>query len=97
MDAGTALVECLIDCGLDTGFTVPGESFLPVLEALRQRRERFRLVSMRHEGGCTFAALGYSARAGKPALVMSVVICADAKHFKKLIRCRCSPPSAKLC
>tara|TARA_E500000178_G_scaffold321617_1_gene345652 strand:- start:338 stop:1978 length:1641 start_codon:yes stop_codon:yes gene_type:complete len=70
MDAGTALVECLIDCGLDTGFTVPGESFLPVLEALRQRRERFRLVSMRHEGGCTFAALGYSARAGKPALVM---------------------------
>lgn len=70
MDAGTALVACLIDCGLDTGFTVPGESFLPVLEALRQRRDEFRLVSMRHEGGCSFAALGYSARAGRPALVM---------------------------
>ena len=70
MDAGAALVACWADCGLDTAFTVPGESFLPVLEALRQRREQFRTVSMRHEGGCTFAALAYGARARKPAVAM---------------------------
>ena len=43
---------------------------MPVLEALRQRREQFRTVSMRHEGGCTFAALAYGARARKPAVAM---------------------------
>ncbi|MGB1005691.1 MAG: thiamine pyrophosphate-binding protein, partial [Thalassobaculaceae bacterium] len=70
MDAGAALVACWADCGLDTAFTVPGESFLPVLEALRQRRGQFHTVSMRHEGGCTFAALAYGARARKPAVAM---------------------------
>ena len=31
MEAGAALVEALVDAGVDTAFTVPGESFLPVL------------------------------------------------------------------
>src|SRR3546814_8223042 len=60
MEAGAALVEALVDAGVDTAFTVPGESFLPVLEALRHRRNRIRLVSVRHEAGGTFAAHGRS-------------------------------------
>ena len=34
MEAGAALVEIITDAGIDTAFTVPGESFLPVLEAM---------------------------------------------------------------
>lgn len=69
MEAGAALVEALVDAGVDTAFTVPGESFLPVLEALRHRRNRIRLVSVRHEAGGTFAAHGYGALSGRPAAV----------------------------
>ncbi len=69
MEAGAALVEALVDAGVDTAFTVPGESFLPVLEALRHRRNRVRLVSVRHEAGGTFAAHGYGALTGRPAAV----------------------------
>src|SRR3546814_12310259 len=69
MEAGAALVEALVDAGVDTAFTVPGESFLPVLEALRHRRNRILLVSVRHAAGGTFAAHGYAALPCRPAAV----------------------------
>jgi len=69
MEAGAALVGALIDAGVDTAFTVPGESFLAVLEALRLNRNRVRLVSVRQEGGGTLAANAYGAIRGKPAAV----------------------------
>jgi acetolactate synthase-1/2/3 large subunit len=69
MEAGAALVGALIDAGVDTAFTVPGESFLAVLEALRKNRNRVRLVSVRQEGGGTLAANAYGAIRGMPAAV----------------------------
>ena len=69
MEAGAALVGALIDAGVDTAFTVPGESFLAVLEALRLNRNRVRLVSVRQEGGGTLAANAYGAIRGVPAAV----------------------------
>jgi len=69
MEAGAALVGALIDAGVDTAFTVPGESFLAVLEALRVNRNRVRLVSVRQEGGGTMAAHAYGAIRGIPAAV----------------------------
>jgi len=68
MKGGEALVETLIAHGVDTGFTVPGESFLPVIEALRQARNAFRLVTVRQEGGGTFAAEAYAKLTGRPAV-----------------------------
>ena len=47
MEAGAALVEIITDAGIDTAFTVPGESFLPVLEAMRLNRNRIRVISVR--------------------------------------------------
>ena len=70
MNGGEAVVETLMAAGVDTGFTVPGESFLTVLEALRVRRDTFRLVSTRHESGGTFAAEVYGRLAGRPAAVL---------------------------
>ena len=69
MEAGAALVEALAVAGVDTAFTVPGESFLPVLEALRLNRNRIRLVSVRQEGGGSLAAHAFGQLSGKPAAV----------------------------
>lgn len=70
MDGGEALVRTMIAHGIEVGFTVPGESFLTVLEALRRQRNRFRLVSVRQEGGGAFAAEAYGKLTGKPAAVL---------------------------
>ena len=69
MNGGEALVDALLALGVDTGFTVPGESFLTVLEALRVKRDCFRLVSTRHEAGGAFAAEAYGKLSGNPAAV----------------------------
>ena len=53
---GDVLVDTLIAHGVDTAFTVSGESFLAVLEAVRRTRNQIRLVTTRHEGGGAFAA-----------------------------------------
>src|SRR5690606_4439798 len=54
-DAARLLVDCLAEQGCDRIFTVPGESFLPVLDALRDRPE-IQTVTCRQEGGAAFMA-----------------------------------------
>ncbi|HZD26975.1 MAG TPA: thiamine pyrophosphate-binding protein, partial [Alphaproteobacteria bacterium] len=69
MNGGERLVEVLVEYGLDTAFTVPGESFLTVLEAMRQQQNRIRVVTVRQEGGGAFAAEAYGKLTGRPAAV----------------------------
>jgi acetolactate synthase-1/2/3 large subunit len=54
MTASQLLVECLTAQGCDRVFTVPGESFLPVLDSLRD--SQIETVVCRHEGGASFMA-----------------------------------------
>ena len=49
MEAGAALVEAITDAGIDVAFTVPGESFLPALEAMRTNKDKIRVISVRQE------------------------------------------------
>ncbi len=65
---GDALVATLLDHGVDTAFGVPGESYLAVLEALREAQDRLRFVITRHESGATFAACAYARLARKPGV-----------------------------
>ena len=65
---GDALVQTLLDHGVDTAFGVPGESYLAVLEALRAAQEQLRFVVTRHESGATFAACAYGRLARKPGV-----------------------------
>ena len=65
---GDALVATLLDHGVDTAFGVPGESYLAVLEALREAQDRLRFVITRHESGATFAACAYARLARKPGI-----------------------------
>ena len=51
--------------GVRIAFTVPGESFLPVLDALHAAG--IRVVATRHEGGAAFAAEAYGQLTGRPA------------------------------
>lgn len=64
---GDVLVDTLIAHGVDTAFTVSGESFLAVLEALRRKRDQVRLITTRHEGGGSFAAEAFGKLTGRPA------------------------------
>ena len=68
MNGGEALVATLISHGLNTGFCVPGESYLAILEALRRGRGRFRLITNRHESGAVFAAEAYGKLTARPGL-----------------------------
>jgi len=53
--AAELLVDCLVEQGADRIFTVPGESFLAVLDALHERSE-IETVVCRQEGGAAFMA-----------------------------------------
>ncbi len=64
---GDVLVDTLIAHGVDTAFTVSGESFLAVLEALRRKRNSISLITTRHEGGGAFAAEAFGKLSGRPA------------------------------
>lgn len=60
------LVDALLANGLTTGFGVPGESYLAVLEAMRARG--FDFVTCRHEGGAAMMADCAGRLTGRPGL-----------------------------
>ena len=53
--AAELLVDCLAQQGTDRVFTVPGESFLAVLDALHDRTD-IETITCRQEGGAAFMA-----------------------------------------
>ncbi|WP_375290812.1 thiamine pyrophosphate-binding protein [Qipengyuania sp.] len=65
--AARLLVDCLAEQGCDRIFTVPGESFLPVLDALHDRPE-IDLVTCRQEGGAAFMACADGTATGRPGI-----------------------------
>ena len=64
---GRLLVDCLIEQGCDRIFTVPGESFLAVLDALHDRPQ-IETVICRQEGGAAFMACADGTMTGKPGV-----------------------------
>ena len=66
--AGRAIVAALERSGIRHAFTVPGESFLELLDALRD--SRIRLVAARHEAGAGFMAEAYGQLTGRPAVCL---------------------------
>jgi acetolactate synthase-1/2/3 large subunit len=63
---GQILVDALHIHGVDIAFGVPGESYLDVLDALRDSHIRF--VINRQEGGAAFMAEAYGKMTGKPGI-----------------------------
>jgi len=63
-----ALMEALLNEGVDTIFGYPGGSIIPVFNALYDYTDRFHYVLTRHEQGATHAAQGYARISGKPGV-----------------------------
>jgi len=66
--AGHALVEALVEQGVDTCFGVPGESYLAVLDGLHEHRDRIRFVACRQEGGAAYMAEAQGKLTGRPGV-----------------------------
>jgi acetolactate synthase-1/2/3 large subunit len=62
------LADGLVASGVDVAFTVPGESFLPLLDAVTARG--IRVVATRHEGAAGFMADAWGQLTGRPAAVL---------------------------
>jgi acetolactate synthase-1/2/3 large subunit len=69
MNGGDVLVATLISRGVDAVFFVPGGTYVTVLKALSQVRNKVRAVPTRIEQAAAFAADAYAALARKPACV----------------------------
>lgn len=67
VNGGRLLVDCLIEQGCDRIFTVPGESFLAVLDALHDSPE-VQTVVCRQEGGAAFMACADGTMTGRPGV-----------------------------
>lgn len=70
MTAAQAIVECMKREAVSKVFCVPGESYLPVLDALHDEQS-IDVISNRHEGGAAFMAEGYAKAALKPGIVLA--------------------------
>ena len=68
--AARRLVETLLVNGVDHVFCVPGESYLAVLDALYDVRDRIKLVICRHEAGAANMAEAYGKLTGRPGVCM---------------------------
>jgi acetolactate synthase-1/2/3 large subunit len=67
---GQILVDQLLVHGSKLGFCVPGESYLAVLDALYDVRDRFRLINARHEAGAANMAEAYGKLTGQPGICL---------------------------
>jgi len=65
---GQILVDALIANGTKTIYCVPGESFLPVIDALYLSREKIQTVVCRHESGAGNMAEAYGKLTGEPGV-----------------------------
>lgn len=67
--AAAVVVDHLAACGVRRFYTVPGESFLEIMDAVR-RHPDLELISCRHESGAAFMAEAEAKLTGVPAVAM---------------------------
>src|SRR4051794_10209348 len=65
---GRAIADALRAAGVRYAFTVPGESFLGILDVLGEAG--IRVVATRHESGAAFMAEAHGQLTGRPAIAM---------------------------
>jgi pyruvate dehydrogenase (quinone) len=65
MTAADALVEILIDWGVDTIFGIPGDGINGIMESLRTRQDKIKFIQTRHEESAAFAACAYAKYTGR--------------------------------
>jgi acetolactate synthase I/II/III large subunit len=69
-EAGYVAVGVMVRAGVRRLYTVPGESFLEILDAAEEHPE-LSLISTRHESGAAFMAEAEGKLTGRPAVAMA--------------------------
>ena len=69
-DGGQLVVECLARFGATKAFGVPGESYLPILNALYETKGTLDFITCRHEGGASFMAAAWGKLTGTPGICL---------------------------
>jgi acetolactate synthase I/II/III large subunit len=67
---GKLLVDQLVVHGVDRAFTVPGESFLAVLDGFYDVKDKLPLVVCRHEAAAANMAEAYGKLTGRPGVAL---------------------------
>lgn len=67
-NGGELLVQTLVNLGATKSFGVPGESYLPVLDAMYDTQGKFDFVLCRNEGGASFMASAYGKLTRTPGI-----------------------------
>src|ERR1700688_1652997 len=65
VSAAQAIVDSLIQHGVDTIFGIPGVHTYKLFDALHERRGEIRFVGTRHEQGAAYMAYGYVKSTGR--------------------------------
>lgn len=65
---GELLINQLVEFGTSRVFMVPGESFLPCIDALYEKQENIETIVCRHESGATFAAEAHAKLSKEPGI-----------------------------
>lgn len=63
-----ALLNCLVEEGVDTIFGYPGGAIMPVYDKLTEYEDRLKHILTRHEQGAAHAAQAYAMVTGKPGI-----------------------------
>ena len=63
--ASEALVERLIDWGVDTVFGLPGDGINGIMEGLRRHQDKLKFVLVHHEEAAAFMAVAHAKATGK--------------------------------
>jgi acetolactate synthase-1/2/3 large subunit len=73
LTATELLVEMLIGEGMDYAIGIPGHGNLPLVDALRRRRDKIKVIMPRHEQAAVHMADGYYRASGKPLAVYTSI------------------------
>src|SRR3984957_12399504 len=63
--AAEALVERLVDWGVDTIFGLPGDGIDGIMEGLRRHQDKIKFVLVHHEEAAAFMATAHAKATGK--------------------------------
>ncbi len=72
MTGGAAIVDAILQHGVDTVFALPGVQTYPLMDALKKAEPAINVIGPRHEQTAAYMAMGYARATGKPG-VFSVV------------------------
>lgn len=70
--AGDAMMDMLIEWGVDHIYGMPGDSINSLIESIRKRKEQLDFVQVRHEEAGALAAASYAKLTGKLGVCMGI-------------------------